>query len=216
MHIVHCRVIVDNMCEFQHSSSHVDCNFDARLLNKTRKYHSTKKLRKHGCKLILVLNNSTRPSLVNCISTNPECRSDHRWPVCKHSLILLKKSICSLCHRAFMGSEVLAKWGGQSAFTKISRCILPLLCSHCFASCNCCHDPLIERSAQTRPPFTGFSQLAHPSRCSRSTLTTVCFCASGFSGSLCSHRVCNPVTRSIIGSSPSSCSGVWDPRSVEY
>ena len=24
MHIVHCRVIVDNECEFQHSSSHVD------------------------------------------------------------------------------------------------------------------------------------------------------------------------------------------------
>ena len=34
----------------------------------------------------------------------------------------------------------------------------------------------IVRSAQTCPPFTGFTQLAHPSRCSRSTLTTVCFC----------------------------------------
>ena len=46
-----------------------------------------------------------------------------------------------------------------------------------FFSCNCCHYPFIVRSAQTRPPFTGFTQLAHPSRCSRSTLTTVCFCA---------------------------------------
>ena len=36
------------------------------------------------------------------------------------------------------------------------------------------------RSAQTCPPFTGFTQLAHPSRCSRSTLTTVCFCALVF------------------------------------
>ena len=32
-------------------------------------------------------------------------------------------------------------------------------------------------SAQTCPPFTGFIQFEHPSRCSRSTLTTVCFCA---------------------------------------
>ena len=38
---VHCRIIVDNKCEFQHSSSHGDCNFDARLVSKTRKYRST-------------------------------------------------------------------------------------------------------------------------------------------------------------------------------
>ena len=69
------------------------------------------------------------------------------------------------------------------------------------ASCNCCHDPFIVRSAQTCPPFIGFTQLAQPSRCSRSTLTTVCFCArvsvitSGLCvsiGSLCSYRVCSP------------------------
>ena len=54
MCIVHCRVIVDNKCEFQESSSHVDCNFDARLVSKTRKYRSTKKLRKHVYQLILV------------------------------------------------------------------------------------------------------------------------------------------------------------------
>ena len=37
--------------------------------------------------------------------------------------------IGSLCHRAFMGSEVLAKWCGQSAFTKfrVATC-------HCFAA----------------------------------------------------------------------------------
>ena len=69
---------------------------------------------------------------------------------------------------------------------------------HCSASCHCCHDPFIVRSAQTCPPLTGFSQPAHPSRCSRSTLTTVCFCAFD-SGS----------------AAPSSCSGVWDPWSVE-
>ena len=111
--------------------------------------------------------------------------------------------------------KVLAKWGGQSVFTKFRvascHCVAPC---PCFASFNCCHDPFIVRSAQTRPPFTGFTQLAHPSRCSRSTLTTEGFCARV--SVPCVRRVCSPVTRSIRGSSPSSCSGVWDPWSVEY
>ena len=46
-----------------------------------------------------------------------------------------------------------------------------------FCHCHCCHDPFIVRSAQNCPPITDFNQLVHPSRCSRSTLTTVCFCA---------------------------------------
>ena len=81
--------------------------------------------------------------------------------------------ICSLCHLAFMGSfESSSRVRRQSVFTnfRVAYC-------YSFASCNCCHDPFIVRSAQTRPPFTGFTQLAQPSRCSRSTLTTVCFCA---------------------------------------
>ena len=51
----------------------------------------------------------------------------------------------------------------------------------------------------------------HPSRCSRSTLITVCFCfCSGVpESSVCSCRV----RRSIVGSSPSSCSEVRDPWS---
>ena len=175
MYIVHCRVIVDNKCEFQHSSSHVDCNFDARLVSKTRKYRSTKFLRKHVCQLISCLNNSKRPSLVNCISTNPECRSDHRRLVYNHSLLLIPL-VSALCHhRAFMSSEVLAKFGVSqcSKFRAAScHCVAPC---HCFPSCNCCHAPFIVRSAQTCPPSIGFTQLAHPSRCSRSTLTTVCF-----------------------------------------
>ena len=91
-----------------------------------------------------------------------------------------------------MGSKVLAKWSGQSVFTKFRaascHCFAPC---PCFASCNCCHDPFIVRNAQTCPPFTGFTQLAHPSRCSRSTLTTVCFCIRSscalFSPGLCVH-----------------------------
>ena len=87
--------------------------------------------------------------------------------------------ICSLCHRAFMGSSASSRQvRRQSVFTKFRaaccHCFAPC---PCFASCHCCHDPLIVRNAQTRPPFTGVTQLAHPSRCSRSTLRTVRFCA---------------------------------------
>ena len=45
MYSVHCRVIVDNRCEFKQSSSQGDCNFDARLVSKTRKYHKLTLLR---------------------------------------------------------------------------------------------------------------------------------------------------------------------------
>ena len=41
MYTVHCRVIFDNKCECQHSSSHGDCNFDARLVSKSRMYQQT-------------------------------------------------------------------------------------------------------------------------------------------------------------------------------
>ena len=152
MYTVHCRVSVDNICEFQHSSSHVDCNFDARLVSKTRKYRSTKKLRKHVCQLTLVYTT----------------QSVQAWSTAARPRRLVYNH-----HRAFMGSKVFVSFKlGVNQFTNF--CVA---CCHCFASCKCCHDPFIVRSAQTRPPFTGFTQLAHPSRCSRSTLTTVCFCA---------------------------------------
>ena len=159
MCIVHCRVIVDNRCEFQHSSSHVDCNFDARLVSKTRKYRFTKETEKARLPTDSCLNNSKRPSLVNCISTNPEC------PVSALSVIAR-----SWAPKVFANFKL-----GVSQFTKFCvascHCVAPC---PCFASCNCCHDPFIVRSAQT---VTGFTQPTHPSRCSRSTLTTVCFCA---------------------------------------
>ena len=120
----------------------------------------------------------------------------------RHSLVLKKTSICfpSSCHRrAFMGSKSYRQpqsW--RRSLFKISRCICHCVapCS-CFVPCNCCccHDPFIVRSAQTCPPFTGFTQLVHPSRCSRSTLTTVCFCAL-----VLPPRVSVFFTRSIMGS----------------
>ena len=53
--------------------------------------------------------------------------------------------ICSLRHRALMGSEEVATFKlGVSQFTK--SCVAPC---PCFVSCNCCNDPFIVRSAQT-------------------------------------------------------------------
>ena len=89
MYIVHCRVIVDNMCEFQHSSSHVDCNLDARTLEQNAEVSFNKETKKARLPTDSCLNNSERPSSVNCISTSPECRSDHRWLVHNHSLVLI-------------------------------------------------------------------------------------------------------------------------------
>ena len=77
---------------------------------------------------------------------------------------------------------------------------------NCFATCNCCHD---REKCSNLSPFTGFTQLAHPSPMFTINADNCLF--------LCSCLwVCRPVTRSIMGSSPSSCSGVWDPWSVEY
>ena len=87
--------------------------------------------------------------------------------------------ICSL-QLSSLRIRGLSKFSRSGAVNQCSKfraaschCVAPC---PCFASCNSSHDPFIVRSAQTRPPFTGFTQLAHPSRCPRSTLTTVCFC----------------------------------------
>ena len=192
----HCR----QQCEFQHSSPHADCNFDARHVSKNSEVLFNKETEKARLPTDSCLNNSKRPSLVNCISTNPECRSDHQRLVCNHSLVLIPRvsalSVISL--------KVLAKFGVSQCSQKFRAASC-----HCFASCHCCHDLFIVRSAQTRPPFTGFTQL-----CTSVSMFTINADNCMF---LCSClRVCSPVTRSIIGSSPSSCSGVRDPWSVEY
>ena len=154
--------------------------------------------------------------MVKCISTNPECRSDHRWLVYNHSLVLI----------AFLGSESSRQVRRQSVLTNFRAAYC-----NCFASCHCYHDQFIVRGALTSPPFTGFTQFALPSRCSRSTLTTVCFCArdtvfkSGLCvqvGSLCSYRVSVFISGLQLHyqihhklRQRSSCGGVWDPWSVE-
>ena len=148
-------------------------------MSKTRKYRSTKKLESTSA-TDSCLNNAKRPSLVNCISTSPECRSDHRWLVCIHSPGPDTTSIWFLCHRAFMKSFASSRQvRRQSVFTKfrVASCQWFAPCP-CFASCHCCHDPFIVRSTQTRQPFTGFhSTCTSVSTFANQRVTTVCFCA---------------------------------------
>ena len=119
--------------------------FDARLVKQTRK----KREKSSG---------STSAYWFFTVSTSQAL-------VQTQSLVLKRTSICSLssCHHRTLrgegrGLKVLAKWGDQSVSTKCRaascQCFAP--CS-CFPSCSCCHDPFIVRSAQPRPPFTGFS-----------------------------------------------------------
>ena len=133
----HCR---QQKCGFQHSSSQVDCNFDARLLSKTRKERWTEKLSKHVCSLVLVkqLTVLTRQALVQT-QPGPE-----------------KASALSVIILHLWGLYKLLQSLASVSVHKIPRFILPLL----LLLCNCCHDPFIVRSAQTRPLFTGFTQLA--------------------------------------------------------
>ena len=96
----------------------------------------------------------------------------------KHNLVLKKRLLSVIiAHLLALKSSPASNLASVSSQKFALHFTIALHLATCFASCNCCHDPFIVRSAQTRPPFTGFTQLAHPSRCSRSTLTTVCFCA---------------------------------------
>ena len=45
MHAMQCRVIVDNKCDFRHSSSRGNCTFHARLVSQARKDKQTTALR---------------------------------------------------------------------------------------------------------------------------------------------------------------------------
>ena len=115
MYIVHCRVIADNMCEFQHSSSHVNCHFDARLVSNTRKGRWREKLSKHACYLILVkqFTVSTHQALVQT-QLGPE-----------------KRSALSVIIAHFWALKVIAKFG-VSHFSKFRVTFCHLLCAFLF------------------------------------------------------------------------------------
>ena len=101
MYSVHDRVIVDNMSEFEHSSSRAGCTFsmqDSRVKRGSTTGHKTQQARlpaDYG------LYNSTFPSLVHCILTIPECRSDHHGSCT--STMVLTKCLLSLSSSRFIG-----------------------------------------------------------------------------------------------------------------
>ena len=76
-----------------------------------------------------------------------------------------------------MGSKSYRQVGRSVSVQKISRCILPLRMHFCLALLLAIAVMIRSSRSCSKTPFTGFTQLAHPSRCSRSTLATVYFCA---------------------------------------
>ena len=126
--------------------------FDARFATQTRKYHSTKKLRKHVCHLILVC------TIQSMLGRFVQLHLDHSsvskrpaWLVYNHRPD--KASALSLCHpRVSFGLLKVVRLVGR--FSQSSRDFAVLACSCfalCIAHCLCfaprCHDPLIVRSA---------------------------------------------------------------------
>ena len=94
-----------------------------------------------------------------------------------------KASALSLRHpRASLGSESCSR-----NFVWLVALALLLALAHCPCFAHYCHDPLIARKCLKHVHlFLGFTQFVHPSRCSRSTLTTVCFCfCASVSGEVC-------------------------------
>ena len=176
MYIVHCRVIVDNKCEFQHSSSHVNCTFDARTREQNAEIPFNKETENARLPNGSCLNNSKRPCLVNCISTNPECRNDHHRLVYNRSLVMIPQ-ITVLCHRAFnCSSKNLAEVGvilcSQNFALNLATVFL------LFFSLFSRQDPFIVRSAKLVHRSMISLNFVHPTPCSRPTLTIVYVCAA--------------------------------------
>ena len=136
------------MSEFQHSSSRASCTFsmqDSRVKRGSNIGHKTQQAR---LPTDSGLYKSTFPSLVNCILTILECRSDHHGPCLRTSWS--RQSVCSLYHpRASLGlQKFFAKYGDSinSRNVVLLVALAPCSCSLlCFAPC--CHDPFIVRNA---------------------------------------------------------------------
>ena len=96
--------MVDNMSEFEHSSSRASCTFsmqDSRVKRGSNIGHKTQQARLPADS---GLYNSSFPSLVNFILTLPECQSDHHGSCT--STAWSRQSVCSFYHpRASLGSE---------------------------------------------------------------------------------------------------------------
>ena len=145
MYSVHDRVTVDNMSEFEHTSSRASCTFsmqDSRVKRGNATGHKTQQARLPADS---GLYSSTFPSLVNCILTIPERRSDRHGSFT--STEWSRQSLLSVFHpRASLGFE---EFCANPPTCRQSVHIFPIVCCFCFYSCfaHCCHDPFIVRSA---------------------------------------------------------------------
>ena len=128
---MHDRVIVDNMSEFEHSSSRASCTFsmqDSRDKRGSNKRHKTKQAHLPA-----------DSGLHNCILTFPECQSDHHGSCA--STAGFRQSVCPQYHpRASLGSDWASKicWPiPYSASVSSQNILLLLLHCACFAHCSC-------------------------------------------------------------------------------
>ena len=229
---MHDRVIVDNMYEFQHSSSRAGCTFsmqDSRVKRESNIGHKTQQARLPADP---GLDNSTFPSLVNCILTIPECRSDHHGSCT--ATAWSRQNVCSLCHpRASLGFKTFFANFPLSVHKILIDCCscfalaLLLLCS---CACSCCHDPFIVRSASNLFIVPRFHSVCasvsmftiNTDNCLFPFLGMFLFLSSTrvsvqISRPLSVHRSRPPcVHTSLCMYTPSSCYGVWGPWPVEY
>ena len=136
---MHGRVIVANMSEFEHSSSRAGCTFsmqDSSVKRGSTTGHKTQQARLPTDSRLC---NSTIPSLVSCILTIPECRSDlhgsctstawSRQSVCSLSssrLMVFLRSSAPSHHLASVNSQIFQL---LVAFDVLVLCSLLLLCS---------------------------------------------------------------------------------------
>ena len=140
-----------------------------------------------------------RVNSVKCVSFKPSRASKRPTVLVYEQIEVLRYvRIHQVRHRTVFGSSSNRK-------DAISQCLLgDSLHIACFSSSLPRHGPFIVRSAQLFHPFNGFIQVLHPSRRSP-PVTTIVFSAPPTSARF--HNCALP---------GSSCSGVWDPRSVEY
>ena len=170
MYSVHDRVVVYNMYEFQHSSSRAGGTFSMQDSRVKRTSNIGRKTQQARLPIDCGLYNSTFPSLVNCILTIPECRSDHHGSCT--STAWSRQSVCSLYHpRASLDFyKFFVNPLDVSQFTKF-----PIACCSCFAIALSIALALLIivmiRSSwevsQTYSPFLEFTQFVHPTRYSR-------------------------------------------------
>ena len=214
MYSVHGRVTVVNMYEYQRSSSRADCTFWCKIREPNAEVPFTKETEKARLPTDSCLFNSKLAWTLRQLHLDLS-RVSKRSPrlVYSHSMVL-KKRLFSLSSSRVSGLQLGPKsWSPRRATSQSSRKFALLVAlAHCPCFAHCCHDPLIVRSAPSLSTVPWFHSACVPSRCSRSTLTTVCFCLFSVPVSpslhrvsvyiprpLCTYRVCSPVTRCITG-----------------